>query len=192
MFAALLDHDAPAGLICGFLSQKQQFGSLLTTLHPQPDLQVWANCDQIDLAPGQTLESDWFAWQFFDTLEPKPFDAYFTAVAAENQVRKRISTPVGWCSWYYYFQNITPQILRNNLQSVQQHKAELPLDFFQIDNGFQQDVGSWLKFHPNFPQGVKELSHEIKAAGFTPGLWLAPFIVEHKSTLNREHPQWLL
>ncbi len=192
MFAALLDHDAPAGLICGFLSQKQQFGSLTSTLHPEPDLQVWANCDQIELSPGQTLESDWLAWQFFDTLEPKPFDAYFTAVAAENQARERISTPVGWCSWYYYFQNITPQILRKNLQSVQEYEAELPLDFFQIDDGFQQDVGSWLKFHPNFPQGVKGLSREIKAAGFTPGLWLAPFIVEHNSTLTREHPHWLL
>lgn len=192
MFAALYDHDAPAGLICGFLSQKQQFGSLLTQLHPQPDLQVWANCDQIDLAPGQTLESDWLAWQFFDALEPQPFDPYFSAVAAENQARERISTPVGWCSWYYYFQNITPQILRNNLRSIRQHRSELPLEFFQIDDGFQQDVGSWLKFNPNFPQGVKGLSHEIKAAGFTPGLWLAPFIVEHKSTLTREHTQWLL
>ena len=36
------------------------------------------------------------------------------------------------------------------------------------------------------------LAREIQAAGFRPGLWLAPFIVSPKSRLAREHPDWLL
>jgi len=192
MFAALLDRDAKVGLICGFLSQKEQFGSLTSTLHPEPDLQVWTNCDEVDLPSGATLESDWLAWQFFDTQSPQPFSPYFEAVARENQVRERIKTPVGWCSWYYYFQNITPEILQQNLQVVRERQPELPLEVFQIDDGFQQDVGSWLKFNQKFPEGVKGLAKEARKAGFTPGLWLAPFIVEKRSQLNQEHPDWLL
>ena len=86
MFAAVLDHSSKTGLLVGFLSQKEQFGSLETILHPQPELKVWANCDQIDLLPGASLESDWLAWQFFDMTAPQPFEAYLELVAKENQV----------------------------------------------------------------------------------------------------------
>ena len=192
MFGAIIDHNAKVGLVCGFLSQKEQFGSLVSTLRPEPDLTVWANADKIELRPGATLSSDWLAWQFFDTTDPEPFKVYFEAVARENEIRQRMETPVGWCSWYYYFQNITPHELRKNLQSVSRLKQQLPLKFFQIDDGFEQDVGSWFEFDDAFPDGVAGLSQEIRDEGLTPGIWLAPFIVEPKSKLIRRHPHWLL
>jgi alpha-galactosidase len=192
MFGAIIDHKAKVGLICGFLSQKEQFGSLLSTLHPEPDLQVWANADQIELRGGASLGSDWLAWQFFDSSDPEPFKVYFEAVARENEVRKRIETPLGWCSWYYYFQNITPAKLRSNLDAVNQLKPRLPLKFFQIDDGFEQDVGSWFEFDPDFPDGVAGLAEDIRAQGLTPGIWLAPFILQPRSKLIRRHPNWLL
>ena len=192
MFGAVIDHEAKVGLICGFLSQKEQFGSLISSLHPEPDLQVWANADKIELRPGVSLNSDWLAWQFFDSTNAEPFKEYFAAVARENEVRKRIETPLGWCSWYYYFQNITPAEIRKNLQAVSQLKSRLPLKFFQIDDGFEQDVGSWFEFDPNFPEGVADISGEIRQEGLTPGIWLAPFILEPRSKLIRRHPNWLL
>lgn len=192
MFGAIIDHDARTGLICGFLSQREQFGSLLSSLHPEPDLQVWANADRIELRPGGILSSDWLAWQFFDSMDPKPFSTYFEAVARENDVRKRIDTPIGWCSWYYYFQNITPAEINKNLQTVSELKPRLPLKFFQIDDGFQQDVGSWFEFDPNFAQGVASFSADIRQQGLTPGIWLAPFILQPRSKLIRRHANWLL
>jgi alpha-galactosidase len=47
-------------------------------------------------------------------------------------------------------------------------------------------------FSPSFPDGVAPLASEIRTAGFTPGLWLAPFIVDPSSQLARQHPEWLL
>jgi len=192
MFGAIIDHEAKVGLICGFLSQKEQFGALLSTLRPEPALQVWADADKIALHPGVTLSSDWLAWQFIDSADTEPFKVYFEAVARENEVRKRIETPLGWCSWYYYFQKITPAEISKNLQAVSQLKPELPLKFFQIDDGFEQDVGSWFEFDAEFPDGVAGLSGEIRQQGMTPGLWLAPFILESRSKLIRRHPNWLL
>lgn len=192
MFAALLDHNAETGLICGFLSQKEQFGSLLSTLHPEPDLQIWAGTDDVDILPGHALQSDWLAWQFFDTKESHPFDTYFQALARENEVKERIQTPVGWCSWYYYFRNIKPDQILENLQALSSLKAELPMKYVQIDDGFEKDVGSWLEFHQNFPDGVKPLANQIEQAGFIPGLWLAPFILERNTDLIKKHPEWLL
>ncbi len=192
MFGAIIDHEAKVGLICGFLSQKEQFGSLFSILHPEPDLRVWANADKIELRPGATLRSDWLAWQFFETTNPEPFKIYFGAVARENDVKKRMETPLGWCSWYYYFQNITPDKIRTNLQEVSQLNSSLPLKFFQIDDGFEQDVGSWFEFDPEFPDGVAGLSQDIRREGLTSGIWLAPFILEPRSKLIRRHPNWLL
>lgn len=192
MFAALIDHEAHVGLIGGFLSQQEQFGSFVSRLHPEPDLQVWANCDEVEVSPDTTLESDRLAWQFFNTRSPHPFDLYLQQVAQENQVKSRMQMPVGWCSWYYYFQNITPQVLQKNLETVKQKQESLPLDVFQIDDGYQKDVGSWLEFNDKFPDGLKKLSADIHKAGYTPGIWLAPFIVERHSLLVNEHPEWLL
>ncbi len=192
MFGAIIDHEAKVGLISGFLSQKEQFGSLFSTLHPEPDLWVWANADKVELRPGATLSSDWLAWQFFDSSDSEPFKVYFEAVARENEVRQRIETPLGWCSWYYYFQNITPAEISKNLRAVSQLKPRLPLKFFQIDDGFEGDVGSWFEFDQNFPDGVAGLSQDIRGEGLTPGIWLAPFILEPKSKLIRRHPTWLL
>ena len=45
---------------------------------------------------------------------------------------------------------------------------------------------------PIFPQGVASLATQIRSQGFTPGLWLAPFIVDPRSDLARAHPDWLL
>ncbi|MBP7213273.1 MAG: alpha-galactosidase [Anaerolineaceae bacterium] len=192
MFAAILDHQARVGLIVGFLSQKEQFGSIVSTLHPEPDLQIWANCDDLQLLPGKQLQSDTSVWQFFDTLNPEPFKAYFEAVSAENQVSQRMKTTVGWCSWYYYFQKISPEIIRTNLRAVQKTQDQFPLDVFQIDDGFEQDVGTWDKFQNNFPDGLKPLSQEIQKAGYQAGVWLAPFIVQRNSELVKTHPEWLL
>ena len=36
------------------------------------------------------------------------------------------------------------------------------------------------------------LADEIRQAGFTPGLWLAPFIVDPRSRLAHAHPDWIL
>lgn len=192
MFAAVLDRQANSGLLLGFLSQKQQFGSLTCVLHPQAELAVWANCDQIELLPEACLTSDWLVWQFFEPARPRPFTEYLRTVAKENQIHPRIKTPVGWCSWYYYFQKITPQILRANLRALDANRETLPIDFFQIDDGFEQDVGSWLKFQPAFPDGISPLIQEARQKNFTPGIWLAPFILEHRSELIKEHPDWLL
>ena len=37
---------------------------------------------------------------------------------------------------------------------------------------------------------MRGLAEEITAAGYTPGLWIAPFIVEETSNIFQEHPQW--
>lgn len=192
MFALLGDLDTRAGLVAGFLSQNQQFGSLETRFSPQPTLAMWANADNAELPSGQTMQTDWAAYAFISLNDPHPFQTYFEAVKRENRVRLPERTPLGWCSWYYYFEKVTAQDIRQNLEKVNRMRSELPLDLVQIDDGFEQSVGNWLEFNGKFPAGVQPLAKEIQAASLSPGIWLAPFIVQAGSPMIKRHPDWLL
>lgn len=200
MFGVLADLRSRAGLLLGFLSQQQHFGSFEVDLSgEQPWLSLWANGDRAVLAPGCRMETDWACLQFMKIDEPEPLDAYLLAAARQNQVSLPIkqSSPTGWCSWYQFSSSdyrgaVTPDDLRRNLHALNQVKAEIPLQIFQIDDGFQRLSGDWFDFSEPFKQGVAGLATEIRGAGFQPGLWLAPFIVHPLSRLAAEHPDWLL
>jgi len=101
--------------------------------------------------------------------------------------RQKVS---GWTSWYNYYTKISEDILLNNLEHIKDKK--LPFDIFQIDDGYQTKVGDWLSIKDSFPNGMTYICDEIKSKGFTPGLWVAPFIVLDSSKVFKEHPDWLM
>lgn len=96
----------------------------------------------------------------------------------------------GWTSWYHYYNRITESILLNNLKAF--GEQQIPIDFFQIDDGFQQETGDWLDFKPTFPNGLAHIAAQAKAYGIRPGIWLAPFVASKRSRLVAEHPEYLL
>lgn len=192
-FTVLLASPDKVGLVIGFLSQQQHFGSLVFSTTPQPHLRVWANGDHTRLDPGCSMETDWLvAYPFMLTDHELPLEPYLDAVAAFHGLEEFPPSPRGWCSWYYYYTKISEKDIRENLHQIQAWQAEIPLDLVQIDDGFESQVGDWLTFKPSFPHGVAPLALEIKEAGLRPGLWLAPFIVHPQSQLACQHPDWLL
>jgi alpha-galactosidase len=103
----------------------------------------------------------------------------------------RVDAPfqVGWCSWYQYFHDVTETAVRDNLAHAQ--AQSWPFDVFQLDDGFQAAIGDWLYTNERFPSGVEGVAGAISSAGFTPGIWIAPFIAAPASDLARRHPEWL-
>lgn len=132
------------------------------------------------------LDGLWFASGRPDAVT----DGYFDELARESGYRRPGRSPLGWCSWYQYYDRIDPDKLYANLKGVKE--SGLPFDFFQIDDGWQKGIGDWLETKPAFDGRMKELADAIKAAGLRPGLWFAPFAVSRVSTLFREHPEYLL
>ena len=62
----------------------------------------------------------------------------------------------------------------------------------QVDDGWCT-VGDWLRPHGDrFPDGMRPVAKAVRKIGFTPGLWLAPFVCSKDSRLFAEHPGWLL
>jgi alpha-galactosidase len=191
-FGAVCDLTSRTGLLAGFLSQRQHFGTLEAVLYDQPSLRLWANGDDTRLDPGQIMETDWAVITLFSLDNIDPLEHYTQAVAREHKIHVKNSVPSGWCSWYHYYTDITPDNMRSNLQALKGLRETTPLDQFQIDDGFEAQVGDWFDFKPAFSQGVEPLAREIREAGFQPGLWLAPFILHPKAKTIREHPDWIL
>lgn len=191
-FAAVGDRAARTGFVLGFLSQKQQFGSLQTRFGSRVGLQLWANGDNVRVEDGGRLESDWAVFTPIQLDDADPLGEYLSAVARENNVHVPDKSPVGWCYWYHFYTHLTAEDVKANLNSIVEGQERLPVQLVQIDDAFESQVGDWFSFKPTFPQGVAPLAQEIKRAGLLPGLWLAPFIVHPDSRLYHEHPNWIL
>ncbi len=141
--------------------------------------------------------------------------------------------PGGWNSWYNYYNRVTAKDILAETEALR--STGLPLDFVQIDDGWQAAVGDWLELSPRFagvrgpgrrsnsaqgsdrnarpnPCGASgspaiapsvaatpssaswlmpDLAASIRDAGFTPGIWVAPFAAIRQSSVFRRgwvHP----
>ena len=192
-FGALADLSTKSGLLAGFLSQKQHFGSIEAVTMDRPSLAMFTT-DGALLQPGARIETDWAVITPISTDDPDPFGIYLESVAREYGLTDQNFKPVpsGWCSWYHYYSNLSAQDIRKNLDAIHSMRDQLPLQLVQIDDGFETRVGDWFSFKPAFPDGVAPLAREIKDRGFTPGLWLAPFILDPRSDFVGRHPEVIL
>ncbi len=120
--------------------------------------------------------------------ENKAFDQWFSAMELPA-----VKTPeiTGWTSWYDHYENISSDIINQNLEAFT--NTNLPIEIFQIDDGFQTATGDWLSIDKaKFPEGLAPVVDRIHKSGYKAGLWLAPFSAQKNSELAKQHPEWLL
>lgn len=168
--------------LIGSLGEKNGF-TIFQHITPKNTLQVIKDCTGLELAGS---------YKAFDLLqcngaESVVFDRYFEEMNVAPPSGRDF---IGWTSWYNYYTTITREIILENLQAFASRK--IPLDIFQIDDGYQLAVGDWLITNEKFPGGMKPIADQIKSSGYRAGLWLAPFICEQKSRLFTDHPEWVL
>lgn len=203
MFGVLGELNSRSGILVGFISQKAHFGSLETWIGGgTPAISLWANGDGARLDPGMGMETDWACLQFLHLDTPDPLAIFHQAVGNEHGLSQdtwqQKHSPNGWCSWYQfssdfdYKGSVTAEDIHHNLAALDELRSELPLDIIQIDDGFQSQIGDWFTFDQGFPDGPGHPAREIREKGFTPGIWLAPFIVHPQSKLAARHREWLL
>jgi len=168
------------------------FGSVEMDFAEKSSLHLWANGDHARLDPSCMIQTDWAVLAPIDIDDPDPLAFYLDIVAHEHRVKGFRSLPVGWCSWYQFYSKVTEAQLKSNFLAMIDLKDKLPLKLFQIDDGYQSQVGDWLNFKPTFPRVVKDIVHQCKKAGMIPGIWLAPFIIHRGSNLYKQHPEWIL
>lgn len=115
--------------------------------------------------------------------------------------RKRAPHPLtGWMSWNVYFDTATAE---DNLAEARIGKEYLQpfgcevwsieswqgnSDVLPVSNFYNLGLEANEK---QFPEGMKKLADDIRALGFRPGLWTAPFGTGSEKFYN-EHKDWFL
>lgn len=77
--------------------------------------------------------------------------------------------------------------------------AKIGCEVFMVDDGWfssrnddTSGLGDWWCSHEKFPDGLTPLINEVKKNGMTFGLWVEPEMVNEKSLLFEEHPEWVI
>lgn len=190
LMGALVDPTTNAGVVAGFISAADQFSQVWFD-REGTTLTAASYADGVSVAPGERLASERLL------IEPTgtPLEAlrgYGDALAAEMRATPWPEPVQGWCSWYYYWQGVTEEAVLANLDYLSRHRRELPVQYVQVDDGYQAGIGDWLTPNGKFPHGMGWMADRIHDAGYKAGLWLAPFMVGANSQLWKEHPDWVV
>ncbi len=115
-------------------------------------------------------------------------DEYAKKVAKIN--KPRIGKPLfGWSSWYHYYLDISQDAF---VEEVKRSKAlKMNYELFQLDDGYESDIGDWLQTNEKFPSGLEFIAKTVKENAMIAGIWTAPFSVSESSKLFTEHRNWL-
>lgn len=136
---------------------------------------VWARSDDADAQ-----------WYIGYGRELEVFAAYAELVA-ESLGRRTTRAGRVWCSWYSYFEGIDEGLVAQTAHDL----AGYDFDVVQLDDGWERIVGDWIAGE-RFPSGMAATAQRIAAAGFRPGLWLAPLIALPDSPIARTRPDLLV
>ncbi len=107
-----------------------------------------------------------------------------------NSMRPSSPQASVWCCRLNSKESQSIKVVREALTGLTEQR--LPLNYFLIDQGWTKFTGDWLEKNDQFPLGMRALGEEIRAAGFRPGLWLAPLVCAPGAELCKKHPDWLL
>jgi alpha-galactosidase len=184
---------SPSGPVCcvGVLERGESFGVIY--LKQQGDrvlVEVELRLDAV-LEPNEQRDLEGI-WLSLGENATHLLEAYAEELGRTANARTAHPFLAGWCSWYHFFSEVTEDDVLRNLDALVAARDELPVDVVQIDDGYQRQIGDWLETNEKFPRGLAPLAADIRAAGFTAGLWTAPFCVVPESALFGAHPEWLL
>ncbi len=145
----------------------------------------------VPLAPGESVEVEPVRVAL-GADESALLESFAETLGRRGAARTGATLPTGWCSWYQFFHEVTEDDVLRNLEALAKLRSSFRVAVVQIDDGYQRAIGDWLETSSRFPRGLAWLAGEIRAAGFRPGLWTAPFCVVPESRLFEARPEWLL
>jgi alpha-galactosidase len=99
----------------------------------------------------------------------------------------------GWCSWFAFKTGITQENIRCSAEVIAETMKPYGLEYFQIDDGYQQEGGqpeTWIHSNEKFPDGLENLAAYIKSLGLKPGIWTN--VANHDSAFVVSHKQWFV
>lgn len=102
-------------------------------------------------------------------------------------------TTVGYCSWYYYYKDVTERDFLENVDTLARLQGTpFKARYVQIDDGYQTFQGDWNDQDASWPTPLRDIAGRIRAGGMEAGIWTMPFHASTASRVFREHPEWFV
>lgn len=202
MHAVIHDVKSYNSFIISFLTHKSQFNRVVMDKLEKNctigSLIAYSQTDDIYLSKlnSEITKSEVLMISLVDTPEAyEVLTHHQELVGILSQVNYTCKPEVGWCSWYYYYEDITEEETISNTEFFEENK-DIPINLIQLDDGYQTKIGDWGfeddVFNDKFPRGLRWISDMIHEKGFSSGLWIAPFLAIQSSQILEKHPEWVV
>lgn len=83
---------------------------------------------------------------------------------------------------------LTEQKLKEEIQRA----AEMGVDIFVLDDGWEQTQGDWTPHKERLPDGLAPIKAELDKYGIKMGIWLSPMGIDRTTERYKEHPEWVI
>jgi hypothetical protein len=123
----------------------------------------------------------------------RQLETYGSLIRQIHHARTSAPALMGWWSWTAYYFGLNEGAALTNAEWEAQNLKSFGYSVFHIDEGYQYARGEYIT--PNatlFPRGLAPLYYKVRALGLLPAIWTAPFEVSERSSIYRDHPDWLV
>ena len=178
-----------SGFFFGFTGPGSSFGELgIRTSEPVTPFYLAVLLDAVLLTPSGQRTLEEAAISFGD---PQDELRHWIGVCAEVFGPVRVRPPlVGYCSWYQLYSAVKPSDIRKAILEYASYATPPGGKTIQIDDGFQVWPGEW-SGRGEWKKELPKMPEEMRAAGFIPGIWVAPTAIHSGHPIVKEHPEWL-
>jgi hypothetical protein len=72
------------------------------------------------------------------------------------------------------------------------YAAQLGVDIFVLDDGWEQTQGDWTPHKERLPDGLGPIKEKLDEYGIKMGLWFSPMGIDSTTRRYKEHPEWVI
>lgn len=73
-----------------------------------------------------------------------------------------------------------------------EYAAELGVDIFVLDDGWENAQGDWYPNKERLPEGLSPIKERLDKYGIKMGLWYSPMGIDSTVARYKEHPEWVI
>lgn len=194
---AISDIESKGSLILGFCTLADSYSRIVMDHLGGPSQISWLSAySQFDgISINQLKKRPVSSEELFISFKSQG-QGYLGLVKYAQVTKKRMNVQihkpkVGWCSWYYYYTDISNSELLSNMKFFER-SPDIPIDMLQLDDGYFTAIGDYTSFNKKFPDGLSEFVYLTHKQSKAAGIWIAPFFAAENSELFRKHPEWFL
>ncbi|MDD5599691.1 MAG: alpha-galactosidase [Victivallaceae bacterium] len=116
----------------------------------------------------------------------------FTRFFGTSRKCPELGQNAGWSTWDYYLWQVSEPDVMENIEELKKNKnLGDRIKYIVIDDGWQHAYGEW-EANYKFPGGMASTAEKIKAVGFTPGIWVGPFMQMCNGQIAAKHPEMII